>query len=145
MRKTKLFGCVLIMAIATTGLMAAPKTQPHNQVICLSDLSEQVIHDFSHGNMRDYIVECPEGSSLPFRLTLKGEFLGLESAGPLQLNILKTCYIRCEEKETFLFSTDLQTWKGFSEFFTGEVRVSVEREQGGPVAGLQLELNQRKN
>jgi hypothetical protein len=140
------FGCVLIMAVATTGLMAVPKREPHNQVICVSDLSEQSIQDFSQGHMSDVVVVCPEGSRLPFKLTLKGEFLWLESAlEPMQLNILKTCYVRCEGKENFLFSTDLQTWKDFSEFFTGEVRVSVERENGGPVAGLQLELNQRRN
>jgi hypothetical protein len=85
--------------------------------------------------MSGVVVVCPEGSSLPFNLMLKGEFLALESAlKPLQLNILKTCYVQCDEKEHFLFSTDLQTWKDFSEFFTGEVRVSVERENGGPVA-----------
>lgn len=146
MRKTKLFGCALIMAVATTGLMAAPKTQTHNQVICLLDLSEQVIHDFAYGHRRDVVVMCPEGSSLPFNLTLKGEFLAVESAlKPLQLNIRKTCYVRCEEKEHFLFSTDLQTWKDFSEFFTGEVKVFVEREDGGPAVNLQLELHQRLN
>jgi hypothetical protein len=146
MRKAKLFGCLLSMAVATTGLMAVPKIQPHNQVIYLSDLSEQAIEDFSRGDMHDVVVACPEGSSLPFKLTLKGEFLALESAlKPLQLNILKTCYVRCDEKEHFLFSTDLQAWKDFSEFFTGEVRVTVKRESGEPMTGLQLELNQRRN
>jgi hypothetical protein len=51
MRKTKLFGCVLIMAVATTELMAAPQTQPRGQIICLSDFSEQDIHDFSQGDI----------------------------------------------------------------------------------------------
>ena len=146
MKKANIFGCALMMAVLATQLAAAPQTQSHNQVICLSDLSEQLIHDFSHGNMKDCIVECPMGSSLPFQLKLKGEFLELTSALiPLQLNILKTCYVRCVEREHFLFSTDLQTWKDFSEFFTGEVRASVEMENGRPMAGLQLELNQRKN
>jgi len=84
---------------------------------------------------------------MPFKLALKGEFLGLEStqSASLYLNVLKTCYVRCEEKENFLFSTDLQTWKDFSEFFTGSLNVSVQAENGGPIAGLQFELNQRKS
>jgi len=142
--KTKLFGCALIMVVATTGLMAIPKTQSHNQVICLSDLNEQTMQDFSHGNMGNCVVECPEGTSLPFKLTLKGEFLGLDSVAQ-ELHVLKTCYVRCIEKENFLFSTDLHAWQDFAEFFTGEIRVSVERENGEPMVGLQLELNQRKN
>jgi hypothetical protein len=147
MKKAKLFGCALMMAVAATQLVAAPKTQVYDQIIRLTDLNDRVIQDFSQGNMGDFVVECPAGSSLPFKLTLKGEFLGLEStqSAPLYLNVLKTCYVRCEEKENFLFSTDLRTWKNFSEFFTGELRVSVEAENGGPIAGLQFELNQRKN
>lgn len=147
MKKAKLFGCALMMAVAATQFVAAPKTQVYDQIIQLSDLSDRVIQDFSQGNMGDFVVECPAGSSLPFKLTLKGEFLGLEStqSAPLYLNVLKTCYVRCKKKENFLFSTDLQTWKDFSEFFTGELRVSVEAENGGPIAGLQFELNQRKN
>ena len=137
MKKTMLFGCVLMLA--ATQLLAAPKTQ----IIRLSELNARVIEDFSQGNRSDCILECAAGVSLPFKLTLKGEFLGLEAAPQLHLNILKTCYIRCEEKENFLFSTDLQTWKAFSEFFTGELRLSVETENSHPVAGLQLELNQR--
>ena len=143
--RTKLFGCVVIMAVVATGLMAMPSTQTYNQFIGLSNLSERMIHDFSQGNMSDFILECPAGTSLPFKLTLKGELLALESAATEQLHVLKTCYVRCPEKENFLFSTDLQTWKSFAEFFTGEIKVSIELESGEPMAGLQLELNQRRN
>ena len=147
MKKAKLFGWALMMMVAATQLVAAHKTESHNLIICLSDLNDRVIQDFSQGNMGDFVVECPAGASLPFKLKLKGEFLELESASltPLYLNVLKTCYVRCEEKANFLFSTDLQTWKGFSEFFTGSVNVSLEAENGGPTVGLKFELNQRKS
>lgn len=145
MKNAKYFGYALMMAVATTQLMATPPS--HNQVIRLSDLNDRVIQAFSQGDMEDFILECSAGASLPFKITLKGEYLGLESdsIAPLCLNVLKTCYVRCEKKENFLFSTDLQTWKEFSEFFTGNLTVSVETEHGNPVAGLQLELNQRKS
>jgi hypothetical protein len=147
MKKANIFGCALMMAVATTQLVAAPKTQSYNQIICLSDLNDKVIQDFSQGNMGDFVVECPAGTSLPFKLTLKGEFLELGStqSPQLYLNVLKTCYVRCEEKGNFLFSTDLQTWEDFSEFFTGSLNVSVQAEKGGPVANLQFELYQKKS
>ena len=81
------------------------------------------------------------------KMILLGEFLALESENttPLNLKILKTCYIRCEEKENFLFSTDLQEWKEFSEFFTGRIGVSVKAENDRTIAGLELELNHQKS
>ncbi len=151
MKNAKLLGCMLMVVAGSAQLIAAPTLKAtewsQNQIISLSDLNDRVIQDFANGKMSDLILECPEGASLPFKLALKGQFLALESAAttPLYLKALKTCYVRCEARETFLFSTDLQTWKGFSEFFTGELKVSVETENGGPIAGLQLELNQRKD
>jgi len=150
MKNAKLLGCVLMAVAGSAQLIAAPTLKttewPQNKIISLSELNDRVIQDFSNGKISDVIVECPEGTSLPFKLTLKGQFLALESTSiaPFYLKVLKTCYVRCEGKENFLFSTDLQTWKGFSEFFTGELKVSVDTEDGGPVAGLELELNQRK-
>lgn len=151
MKKAKLLGCLLIAVAGSTQLIATPNPKPtecsQHQMISLFDLNDRVIEDFSNGKMGDLIVECPEGASLPFRMTLKGEFLALESedVSSYYLKVLKTCYVRCDGRENFLFSTDLQTWKGFSEFFAGEVKVSVETENGVPVVGLQLELNQRNN
>ena len=149
MKSATLLGCVL-MVVGSAQLMAV---SPLETTISLCDLNDQLIQEFSYGTRRDLIVECPEGASLAFKLTLKGEFLALESAAiaplsavvtPLYLRILKTCYIRCEGRENFLFSTDLKNWKGFSEFFTGELKVSVETDNAGPVAALQLELSERK-
>lgn len=151
MKNAKLLGCMLMAIAGSTQLIAAPSLKTtewsQNQIISLSDLNDRVIQDFSNGKMSDLIVECSEGINLPFKVTLKGQFLALESASiaPLYLKVLKTCYVRCDGRENFLFSTDLHIWKGFSEFFTGELKVSIETENGGPVAGLQLELNQRKN
>lgn len=150
MKRIRLIGCILMTTVGSGQLMAASTfTQEEwegRQVISLLDVNEGLIQDFSQGKMGESILECPEGACLPLKLILKGEFLGLESAEPpLYLKVLKTCYIRCEGQENLLFSTDLQTWKEFSEFFTGGLKVSVDRENGGPVAGIQLELNQRKS
>ena len=151
MKNEKLLGCMLMMITGSSQLLAEPAHKAvetaQNQMISLTDLNDRVIEDFSNGSMNDMIIECTQGANLPFKVILKGEFLALESSAvsPLYLKILKTCYIRCEDKGNFLFSTDLQSWKGFSEFFTGELNVSVENENNGLVVGLQLELNKRKN
>lgn len=135
MKKAIVLGCFLMGAVGATS----------PQMVSLPELSDRVMQDFSAGNIGDLIVECPEGTLLPFKLALKGCFLTLEPDSPqsLYLKVLKTCYVRCVGKENYLFSTDLHTWKGFFEFFTGEVKVSVETEEGGPVALLEVELNHR--
>jgi hypothetical protein len=149
MKNVRLIGCLLMTVIGSGPLMAASTLVSNecgaNPIISLLDVNERIIEDFSEGKMKDCILECPEGACIPLKLSLKGDFLRLESAAStsIYMKVLNTCYIRCEEKECFLFSIDRQQWKGFSEFFTGELRVSVSAQSGGPVAGLMLELNRR--
>lgn len=148
MKKAKLFGYALMMGIFGAELLAAstlPCELASRQMIRLSEVSDRVMQDFSEGRRTDVVVECLAGTNLPFRLAVEGEFLGLDAnlTEPLYLKVLKTCYVRCEERGHFLFSADLQDWREFSEFFTGEFKVSLEVEDGGPVASLQFELRQR--
>jgi hypothetical protein len=133
-------GCMVTMMAGSSLLRASS-----DQILRISDLNEETIQEFSNGNRSDYILECSEGVAMPFKLAINGEFLALEqsAAAPYHLKVLKTCYVRCEEQGNFLFSTDLQTWKGFSDFFTGKLNVSVGIENKEPAAALQLELNQR--
>lgn len=146
MNHVKLLACTLMVLVGSPQLLPA-STKTHDQIALLSDLTERIVQDFSAGEMKDLVVECSEGTELPFKITCKGQFLSLETeqSSPLFLKIMKTCYIRCDGKDNFLFSTDLQTWKHFSEFFSGELKVSVEVENGMLNAGLQLELNQNQN
>lgn len=149
MKNGKLLGTILMVVVGSAKLIAASpltmKEGSKNHIIQLSELDDQVIQEFSNGKLNGAIIECPKGASFPFKLTLKGELLALDSASclPLYLNVRKTCYICCDRGD-FLISTDLQTWRGFSEFFTGELKVSIEPENGVPIVDLQLELNQRK-
>jgi hypothetical protein len=131
------------MALIGSGQLMAASTL---DLISLLDVNETIIQDFSEGKMSGCTLECPRGALLPLTLSLKGEFLFLDSAAaaPMYLKILKTCYVRCEEQEKFLFSTDRQQWKEFGEFFTGELRASLHADSGQPTAGLELELNERK-
>ncbi len=148
MKKAKLFAVTLMMVGGVAQLMADATSltmESREKILRLSDFDERMMNDFFEGKMSYFILECPEGVSLPFKLDLKGEFFVLESALTAQpsLKFMKTCYVRCEGKENFLFSADLKTWKGFSEFFTGAITVSLGQENEEPVAGLQIELNQK--
>lgn len=152
MKKAALLGCMFMTLIGSAQLMMADSTfkivdGPQYQLIRLSDLNDQVLQDFSQGNRSDLIIACEEGSALPFKLSLKGQFLALESMpqSPLYLKVLKTCFIRCEEQENFLFSTDLQAWRAFSEFFTGELGLSVQVDTGETEVVLRLELDERNS
>ncbi len=147
MKNAKLIAMAMMMFGGAAPLMADASlaTESQSQILRIVDLDEQMINDFSEGKMSHFILECPEGVSIPLTLNLLGEFFVLEPSLMAQptLKLLKTCYVRCVEKENFLFSTDLKTWKGFSEFFTGTLTVSLSQENDEPVAGLQIELNQR--
>lgn len=143
MKKLAMLGFLMMTALVSGPLLGATR----DQILNLKELNQKEIEGFSQGKLNDHILECSEGTYLPLKMVLTGEFLAVESAAetPLYLKILKTCYIRCEEKENFLFSTDLEEWKEFSEFFTGRVNVSVKAQKDGTIAGLELELNQRKS
>lgn len=107
---------------------------------------EEVDQLFSQGKLlNNVILECTEGSLLPLKISIKGDLLSLDSEdkNPMTLKILKTFYIRCDEKEQFFFSTDLQEWKEFSEFSTGMLNALLKSENGVPTASLDLQLNHR--
>lgn len=141
MKSMRFMGCLWMTLIGSGQLMAASTVD-----LSLLDVNETIIQDFSKGKMSGCTLECPQGALLPLKLSLRGEFISMDfaAAAPVYLKVLKTCYVRCEEQEKFLFSTDRLQWKEFGEFFTGELRVSVHAENGEPTAGLELELNERK-
>jgi hypothetical protein len=140
MKSIRLLGCIwlTLMSTAQFPLHAAKQLSE----IRLTEVDESFIQDFSQGKMQDWIVECPEGMLLPLRLNVKGEFLAASSE-PIVLTIMKTCYIRCEQKDQFLFSGDQKVWKSFSDFFTGELRASVHAEDKALTAKVELELSAR--
>ncbi len=144
MTNKKLLSFTFMIMMSSIHLVEASSTKAQ-EMIQLTDLNEQTIYDFTHGKMRDSIIECPKGSTLPLTIEIKGSFLELHSASesPLYLTLSQTCYVRCNAQEKFLFSSDLRSWKPFSEFFTGEIKASLERDSSGPLASLQIELNKK--
>lgn len=154
MRKLITGGLLLALAGASVAFAANHSVQiggssthimdARYRVISLSELTPDMVEDFFMGeNGPSFVLECSEGSILPFRLSLKGEFLNLElDDTPSTIKVMKTCFIN-RVGDKFLFTTDFKSWKNFEEFFTGVVGISLNVEEGIPTVGFNLELNQR--
>jgi hypothetical protein len=119
-------------------------TESGCHVIDLRDLTDNGLEDFFSGALPQTAIEIPEGAGLPLNLSLTGDFLTLESNNSeiYTFKVIKTCFLRCV-KGTFLFSTDLQNWAEFDEFFSGSVNVSLDTSEGAPKVGISIELKQK--
>ncbi|MDR2539554.1 MAG: hypothetical protein LBC45_02945 [Chlamydiales bacterium] len=114
-----------------------------DQVVHLSKADQKVLDRFVRGEQENTVLMCEKGDQFPLRLLLRGEFISLHEADKnpnINLQILKTCYVSCQEKGSFLFSHDLKTWKQFSDFFSGQLNFFLDAENGLTVAGLDLEI-----
>ena len=114
------------------------------KVMNLTNMSESEIQSFFSGETPSLAVEIPAGLSLPFSLSIQGQFLATQQNNPAGYNIVvaKTCYVRCLSN-TFIFSCDLQNWSSFENFFTGCINVSLNVDDGTPSFGLNIDLNQK--
>ncbi len=153
MRKLIIGGLCFVLAGASTafavnhsmriGGTASHITDTGCEVITLAELTKEMVEDFFTGKAPQVILECMQGSNLPFNLSLKGEFLALEAEdNPGALKVLKTCFIK-SVGDTFFFSSDLHNWKDFQEFFTGAIEVTLNADEGTPIIGFNIDINQR--
>jgi|GEM_PF-1085907 len=127
------------------------------QVAPLSEMTQDQAENFFAGNTPFIVLKCEQGSNFPFNFSLTGEFLSVNSGEAPQtiqtIQILKTCYVKCLKKTAFfsgettgytlLFSTNLQDWKNFDEFFTATVGVFIQAKDEAKLVQFNLELNQR--
>jgi hypothetical protein len=136
-------GAFMIKKMMLVGAMGTAVLFAGNQnVVALSELTDETIESFMQGKLQDTIVKCPAGMVLPLTLSLQGEFLALESEGGSSVKILKTCFVKCVG-ETYLFSIDGKSWKEFPEFFAGELRAEFHNTDKGPFARVDFKLDQK--
>ncbi len=115
-------------------------------IISINDVTQEMIEGGFFSANPHIIIEIPEGSQLPFGgVAIGGDFFSLEAdkLSPQVINVVKTCYFR-KTAETFLFSTDLENWGQFYEFFTGSVGFSTVFFNGVPSIQFNAQLNQRQ-
>lgn len=146
MKHVKLIGYLFMAMIGGSQFITASPYQKEwqdTQIVNLLNISEQEMQDFLQGKIANYILECPAEACLPLTITLRGEFFSLEStATPFYIKILKSCYMRCEED--LLFSTDLQKWEKFANFFTGNLTILIKNINEEPIVTIGIDLNQKK-
>lgn len=113
------------------------------ETVRIENLTQETLESYLLGNQKHLVIECAEGVTLPVTFKIEGDFMNLEpvNGGSYELKITKTCFIKCVAKKQFLFSTDLQNWKGFREMFTGVFGIAVN--SNGPQVDLELELFQK--
>lgn len=152
MKRIACLGCIWIGLIGFGPLMADQAKQMdwgQEKIISLPEIKESVLDDFLEGNLKGCILECPAGLRIPLDFFIQGDILALdvEENPSLYVKILKTCYIRYEQETDFLFSTNLKEWNTSTQFFKGQINVSLgyQDEEVGPAALLEIEMNERES
>ena len=141
---TMSFSKVCAYMLLTIALGAQLMADTTSQIVNLQDVSKELFQEFLDGKNDQVIMELREGTSLPLKLHVEGDFISLAgNEEPLELCIKRTCYIRCTGPGSFIFSLDGGKWHPFSDFFTGMITMALHTEEESPTASLELILNQR--
>lgn len=105
---------------------------PVKQVL-LSDLTEELMHDFESGKYQAIVVECPAGTTLPFQWNVSGDLFRTsgESIEPIWLS--RTLFVKFLQNDFFL-SIDGVKWQPFTDFVHGNLSLALGSQ------GLSLNL-----
>lgn len=117
------------------------------KVLKLSEISEQVLSEISLGEHPDLAVQFSKGIQLPIHFFLKGDLVNLTEDPVASMNlgrleIQQTFYARLVEGELIL-SIDLNEWKPFFEFITGNASAALSIQNQEPSISLGAEANRR--
>ena len=91
------------------------------QIIPITDLTSKMTLELLGGQHPDVVVECKEGTNLPFMYLGDFGLFSVKFNPNLSIKIEKTCYLRVVQKSplkkprTFL-SYDLKSWSRASQF-----------------------------
>ncbi len=120
------------------------KCSENLKVINLSEISEQVLNEIVEGERPDVAVQFCKGTQLPINFFLRGDLVNLTDT---QVNlghieIQQTFYVRCIERDLIL-SINLNDWKPFLEFITGNASVALRIQNQEPSITFGAEANRR--
>jgi hypothetical protein len=90
-------------------------------------------------NLSSSILVCPEGTSLPLALFLKGDLVEIEpNIDPkYQLKIKQTFYL-CYQNDQILISLNGSNWKTWQKMLAGLISLTIGVDERGP--GLKLDV-----
>lgn len=113
-------------------------------VINFLSLNGEEMSSLMQNQDTDAILEIPANTILPIRFFMQGDtaIFSPKETKVGELSLRKKIYIRKTE-ENLLISTDLQTWKPFLDFFTGELSIQLGIDEHGHSITLGVDANQR--
>ena len=111
----------------------------------IRDAKAEELLNIMEGKMKNLALHFPEGSILPIKPKLSGEFLELVGEVPeLNIHIKRDFYVRCNAG-SLLVSSDLKEWKDLGQFVTGNIYAGLVKEESDPVfAVLEAQINERR-
>jgi hypothetical protein len=138
---TWVFGCVCFIAMQS--LFADFQNSP--KVISVQDLQSADLDIISESEGKGVIFMFPEGTLLPLQCSLNGGLASLTDPSALigELEVKETFYVQYLEDDKLLLSQDLQEWKSYAEFFTGNLSIGISLQEGKPILSINLEANRR--
>ncbi len=150
----KFIVCCLVLAFCGPSVLLARYSSEKNEPpiesyekIGLSEFSRLVYEGVSPDQMKRILIECPAGSELPFKFSLRGDVFCFEPTQDVSFSIklTKTCYLTHLPKLGLVFSTDMRNWRKFVDFFVGRAAMAFTVEKQIPTASFELDLNENLN
>lgn len=115
--------------------------------ISLQELSKIVHEGVAPRKFQNILIECPAGTEIPFKFSLRGDVFSFEPSSDVKFSIkvLKTCYMTHLPSLGLVFSTDLKNWRKANEFFVGKFAAAFMMENQIPTSCFELELHEKTN
>lgn len=141
--------CCLLLALCGPSLLLGRHTSNEEipvksyQKMSLSEFSALIFEGTAPRKLKNLIIECPEGSELPFKLTLNGDLFTFGPSQDLQFSLIlkKTCYLTHLPTEGTVFSTDMKNWKKADDFFfMKRASIGLFNENKQPTATFEVDL-----
>ncbi len=142
--------CCLLLPIALFGRSFEKLPKPQFETyekISLQEFSKMVHEGVAPKKLHNILIECPAGTEIPFKFSLRGDIFSFEPTSDVKFSIkvLKTCYLTHLPSLGLVFSTDLKDWRKAEEFFVGKFAAAFMMENQIPTSCFELELHEKTN
>ncbi|HSX10870.1 MAG TPA: hypothetical protein VLF94_04050 [Chlamydiales bacterium] len=122
----------LVAILLLSPIFGKEKNFPEiRQVVALTELDSAFIDEFAVGKYPDIVIECKEGTTLPFSLLYSRGPLSLKWTPNLTVKVDQLYYVRCLGKKAYV-SRDLVTWEKANKLMHGKetAKVKIDAQSG---------------
>lgn len=138
MKKPLQYLLLALMSLSGSVFASSPSQTEKGQnntgaitVVAINQLTDELLNEIMAGNRPDIAVEFTEQTVLPISFFLTGDLVHLttkeDNTGMLEVK--QTFYARLEANGPLL-SSDLNEWKPFLEFITGNASMTFHAQSG---------------